>query len=375
MRPHKTYLSTSKDLYYHNRSKLSFVAVQVGQAFRNEISPCQGLLQVHEFTLAQNEDFVVPEKKIHPKYKRVVDLEFLMFPREEQKTEKDDIKLRHGDAVTNRTMNNETLERLRFRQYLVNEMVHYAADCQDAEIGSSYGWIECVDIADRSAYDLRSHSKKYGTPLVGHEKFSEMGLAFKGNQKKIAMEVKAALQLKGTWISKSALYKMFTIKSSMVSIYREIKKEHQRVFTPSVIEPSFGIGQIVLEKKIFNHSFYTRPSNAGDEVEQLKCTVFPLVQYPEYEAVAEQISESLTAAGISKKIDITGTSINRETICVMCVQDFTNGVRTQADIQSEYPSHSSMSSADKFNRQRRFQSISGVYTSIIIIGIFGTIWI
>lgn len=49
-------------------------------------------------------------------------------------------------------------QRLRFRQHLANEMAHYAADCWDAEIESSYGWIECVGIADRSAYDLRAHS-------------------------------------------------------------------------------------------------------------------------------------------------------------------------------------------------------------------------
>ena len=49
-------------------------------------------------------------------------------------------------------------KRLRFRQHLPNEMAHYAADCWDAEIESSYGWIECVGIADRSAYDLRAHS-------------------------------------------------------------------------------------------------------------------------------------------------------------------------------------------------------------------------
>ncbi|XP_026385661.1 glycine--tRNA ligase, mitochondrial 1-like [Papaver somniferum] len=110
-------------------------------------------------------------------------------------------------------------------------MAHYAADCWDAEIECSYGWIECVGIADRSANDLRAHSEKSGTPLVVHEKFSapkeveklvitpvkkELGLAFKGNQKKIvealetmdekeAMEVKSALESKGRWSSKYAL--------------------------------------------------------------------------------------------------------------------------------------------------------------------------
>ena len=27
-----------------------------------------------------------------------------------------------------------------------NEMAHYACDCWDAEIETSYGWIECVGI-------------------------------------------------------------------------------------------------------------------------------------------------------------------------------------------------------------------------------------
>ena len=46
-------------------------------------------------------------------------------------------------------------ERLRFRQHLENEMAHYAEDCWDAEVDTSYGWIECAGLADRSAYDLR----------------------------------------------------------------------------------------------------------------------------------------------------------------------------------------------------------------------------
>ena len=35
-----------------------------------------------------------------------------------------------------------------------NEMAHYACDCWDAEIKTTYGWVECVGCADRSAYDL-----------------------------------------------------------------------------------------------------------------------------------------------------------------------------------------------------------------------------
>ncbi|KAE8702379.1 Glycine--tRNA ligase [Hibiscus syriacus] len=320
-----------KDLYYYNGNKLPFAAAQIGQAFRNEISPRQGLLRVREFTLAEIEHFVDPEDKSHPKYTEVADLEFLMFPREEQMSGQSAKKIRLGDAVSKGIVNNETLgyfigrvylflsrlgidkDRLRFRQHLANEMAHYAADCWDAEIECSYGWIECVGIADRSAYDLRAHSEKSSVPLVAAEKFAEpreveklviapvkkeLGLAFKGNQKNVvealeAMNEKEALEMKAALESKGevefyvcTLGKNVPIKRNMVSISKEKKKEHQRVFTPSVIEPSFGIGRIIY--CLFEHSFYTRPSKAGDEqlnvfrfpplVAPIKCTVFPLVQ-------------------------------------------------------------------------------------------------
>ncbi|KAG0495669.1 hypothetical protein HPP92_000360 [Vanilla planifolia] len=147
-------------------------------------------------------------------------------------------------------------------------MAHYAADCWDAEIECSYGWIECVGIADRSAYDLHAHTEKSGVPLVAHEKYpepreveklvitpskKELGLAFKGSQKMVvealeamseaeALEMQTALESKGeVEFQVCTLGKSVVIKKNMVSICKEKKKEHHRVFTPSVIEPSFGI--------------------------------------------------------------------------------------------------------------------------------------
>ena len=63
--------------------------------------------------------------------------------------------------------------RLRFRQHMSNEMAHYAADCWDAEIKSSYGWIECVGCADRSAYDLTVHAKKTNQRLSVQQTLAE----------------------------------------------------------------------------------------------------------------------------------------------------------------------------------------------------------
>ncbi|KAL8056385.1 hypothetical protein ABFX02_04G116700 [Erythranthe guttata] len=419
-----------KDLYYYNGNKLPFAAAQIGQAFRNEISPRQGLLRVREFTLAEIEHFVDPEDKSHPKFSEVSKLDILMFPREDQVSGKQAKRIPIGEAVSKGTVNNETLgyfigrvylfltqlgidkDRLRFRQHLVKEMAHYAADCWDAEIECSHGWIECVGIADRSAYDLRAHTEKSGTALVAHEKYAEpieveklvitpvkkeLGLAFKGNQKMVvealeameekeAMEMKAALESKGeAEFNVCTLEKVVTIKKNMVSISKEMKKEHQRVFTPSVIEPSFGIGRIIY--CLYEHSFYTRASKDGDEqlnvfrfpslVAPIKCTVFPLVQNQQFEEVAKKIAKALTAVGISYKIDITGTSIgkryartdelgvplavtvdsatsvtvrerdskqqirvNVDDVAAL-VKDVTDGVSTWADVLWKYPTHSS----------------------------------
>lgn len=46
-------------------------------------------------------------------------------------------------------------EKLRFRQHLLTEMAHYASDCWDGEVKLSYGWTECLGIADRACFDLR----------------------------------------------------------------------------------------------------------------------------------------------------------------------------------------------------------------------------
>lgn len=56
-------------------------------------------------------------------------------------------------------------EAVRFRQHRSNEMAHYANDCWDAEVETSYGWIEVAGHSDRSAFDLSRHMEKAKTDL------------------------------------------------------------------------------------------------------------------------------------------------------------------------------------------------------------------
>jgi glycyl-tRNA synthetase (class II) len=53
-----------RDLLYYNGNKLPFAAAQIGQSYRNEISPRAGLLRVREFTQAEIEHFCNPLDKV-----------------------------------------------------------------------------------------------------------------------------------------------------------------------------------------------------------------------------------------------------------------------------------------------------------------------
>lgn len=64
-----------------------------------QIAPRQGLLRVREFTLAEIEHFVDPVDKTHPKFNEVSELEFQMFPREEQVSGQSARIIRLGEAV------------------------------------------------------------------------------------------------------------------------------------------------------------------------------------------------------------------------------------------------------------------------------------
>jgi glycyl-tRNA synthetase len=179
-------------LLEHNNGRVPFASAQIGRAFRNEISPRAGLLRVREFTMAEIEHFVDPAAKAHPRFGEVKDVEMVLLDRAVQEAGGSEIKtLAIGDAVDAGLVANETLgyflariflfltrigvdpQRLRFRQHMGNEMAHYAADCWDAEIRSSAGWVECVGCADRSAYDLSVHAKRTGASLVVREALKE----------------------------------------------------------------------------------------------------------------------------------------------------------------------------------------------------------
>lgn len=313
-----------KRLLEFNQGRLPFAAAQIGNSFRNEISPRSGLIRVREFTMAEIEHFCDPNHKEHPKFADISDYEMTLYSACNQMDGKSAQRIKIGDAVKSGLVANETLgyfmariqmylikvgilpTRLRFRQHMNNEMAHYACDCWDAECLTSYGWIECVGCADRSAYDLTQHTNATGVKLVAEKKLPEpknvdftepvvnktaLGKAFKKDAKAIT-DMFTALSIEDlekvdAELEKNNSYTLnlndnnFTINRDMLSVRKGTKTIHVEEIIPSVIEPSFGIGRIMYS--LLEHRFGMRE---GDEqrcyfslppiVAPLKCSVLPL---------------------------------------------------------------------------------------------------
>jgi len=345
-----------RDLLYHNGGKLPFACAQIGQSFRNEIAPRAGLLRVREFTQAEIEHFVHPEHKEHPRFCEVAHLQLNLFSQAAQLSEaRAPLRMSIGEAVASGMVANETLgyfvarcflfltrlgvdeRRLRFRQHLAKEMAHYAEDCWDAEIQCSYGWIECVGMADRSAFDLTAHAAKSKVDLSAYEKYAEprevtellvepnkqlLGKEFKKEAKAVtealaALSEQQALALRDRLQADGAVEVAgCRLTPDMLRIELVTKQVSGRAFTPGVIEPSFGLGRIMY--CLFEHCFYWRE---GDEqrcvlrlnplVAPIKVTVFPLLSDERLVARTQGIAAELTAAGVFNKVDSTGVSIGK----------------------------------------------------------------
>ncbi|EEB20131.1 glycyl-tRNA synthetase, putative [Pediculus humanus corporis] len=348
-----------KRLLEFNQGKLPFAAAQVGQAFRNEISPRSGLIRVREFTLAEIEYFCDPSDKSYPKFQNLANTILNLYSACNQLDGKSAEKMTIHDAVKNGVVANEALgyfmakiqlfllkvginpERVRFRQHMSNEMAHYATDCWDAECLTSYGWIECVGCADRSAFDLTQHSKATGIKLIAEKSLPEpktvtitevisnkasIGKVFKKDAKAITTalsslslfemeEVKNHLEQKGSYDLKIN-GNSFNLPKAMIEVKTQQKVVHVEEITPNVIEPSFGIGRIIYA--LFEQSFKTRELDEQRTflslpplVAPIKCSILPLSGKVEFVPFVKKLSEELTKLDISYKVDDSAGSIGK----------------------------------------------------------------
>ncbi len=255
-----------------NRDKLPFGIMQIGKAYRNEISPRQSLIRLREFTMAEIEIFVDPaEKNTHPRFGVVRSRKLRLVP---NKGEPEEMTV--GDAVSRGIIANEylgyhvarvdeflesiglTRDRLHFRQHEQDEMAHYATDCWDAEfLSDKYGWMEIVGIADRSDYDLSAHAASLNVDMSVH-----------------------------TGVGK---------------------------VVPHVIEPSFGLDRIIyalLESAFYEEQLEKetrRVLRFKSDIAPIQVAVFPLLNREELKSKANEVFEQLRAASFIVEYDTAGS--------------------------------------------------------------------
>jgi len=328
-------------LYRYAREKLPFGVIQVGRGYRNEVSPRQGVIRLREFSMAEAEIFFDPRDKTHPSFDGVKDKELYLFDNENE------MKISLKEAVKNKVIDNQALayymyltqdflmtagvdpKKFRFRKHGSDELAHYATECWDAELFSErFGWIECVGIADRSAYDLSAHIDSSGTDMYALRKYDKpkmvekkkiipkmdvLGPLFKDKAGKIKtllenMDVKDTKKL-------SVILNGETIKipEKCYEIVETKEKVAGEKFVPHVIEPSYGIDRILYY--ILEHS-YSEAKKKGEEYRVLrlnplmapiKVGVFPLVGDKRLVKIASKIDRDLRNAGISAYYDESGT--------------------------------------------------------------------
>ncbi|MEA3200752.1 MAG: glycyl-tRNA synthetase [Thermoplasmata archaeon] len=330
-------------LYRFFREKLPFGAVQVGKAYRNEISPRQSLLRLREFHQMEAEVFFDPEAKSWPAYERLAGKELNLLHRDATSPE----RMRMGDAVAKGIIANGALgyfialtgefletagipaDIIRFRQHGREEKAHYSTDTWDAEfLSPRFGWVEIVGIADRTDYDLKAHERVSGQKLRAMRRYAEprevevnryvpnptkLGPTFKGKAGAISEALRAmeAPEQAPAHLDITVDGETHRLSSDMYRVEKRLERAEGEWYVPHVVEPSYGIDRIfyaVLE------SAWESPAGKKEwtslrlapQVAPVKVGVFPLMAKDGLDTMAGEIDRELRMAGLAATYDDGG---------------------------------------------------------------------
>jgi glycyl-tRNA synthetase len=265
-------------------------------------------------------------------------------------------------------------DRIRFRQHRANEKAHYARDCWDCELLYSGGWLECAGLADRQSFDLTQHSlataksgekmnpvmsiaKKLDHPIQEEQLIvtpnkSIIGKQFRAQAReiltafealsaedinKLAARVSEAEILLGGKPAKGQEEIIIDALSSEVraqfdslttfqiagvelpytaySVSRTTVTVAVHQIIPCVIEPSFGIGRILIV--LLEHVYYVREDGIRRVlrlpafIAPYKCVVLPLGAKIIPAELIDGIRRLLRQAAISHQTDSSGVSIGK----------------------------------------------------------------
>ena len=130
-----------KNVQRTTRAKVPFGIGQIGKSFRNEITPGNFIFRVREFEQMELEFFCKPG----------TDLEWFDYWKEHCKN------WLYGLGIKE--------ENLRLRDHDKEELCFYSRATTDFEFRFPFGWGELWGIADRTDFDLKSHSEHSGEKM------------------------------------------------------------------------------------------------------------------------------------------------------------------------------------------------------------------
>jgi glycyl-tRNA synthetase len=346
------------------RNQLPFGVTQIGRAYRNEISPRRGIVRTREFTQAELEQFVDPERD-EPPLETVADVSVRLYPAAEQADPDGGyVRTTVGEAVADGTIASAWVgyflglarewydrigvdpDRFRFRQHRAGERAHYASDCWDAESEVSGGasaatlaadptagdWIEIAGFADRGAYDLSRHAehaddeftvfRQYDQPRTVERPtvdpdMSTLGPEFGGRATDVAdaladLAAREPDAFDGDEVTVTVAGDPVTVSTDVAGFAVETLTETGEHVRPHVIEPSFGVDRTV--HTLLAHAHRTDEVD-GEERTYLALApgvaptdvgVFPLLDEPALVETAERVADGLRAAGLAVTYDDSG---------------------------------------------------------------------
>ncbi|MCA9496486.1 MAG: glycine--tRNA ligase [Nanoarchaeota archaeon] len=259
-----------------SRAKLPFGIIQIGKAFRNEISPRDFVFRSREFEQMEMEYFFNPETKCEQLSKKELETKFKFLSSENQDKDSDEmIEISIKDLIKKKKLNDyhgywlaqfynwfvEELkfskDNLRIREHTSTELSHYSKGTFDIDYNFPFGFKEMLGMANRSDFDLKQHQ---------------------------------------------------THSKSKLEFFDE---ETKTKLLPHVIEPSLGVERFMMatiyeaynndEKRgniVLNFPFKLAPT---------KVAVFPLMNKPELTSLARQIYDELIEEEIQVVYDKSGS--------------------------------------------------------------------
>ncbi len=336
-----------KRIYEISRGKMPLGVAQIGKAFRNEISPRQGVIRLREFSMMEIELFFDPLNPKCPLLNQVENEELRILPEDlVEKGIEEPLIISVKDALSKGIIKQEWLayfmvlskkfaiklgipeDKQRFHAKLPSERAHYSAQTYDHEVLlDKFGWVEVAGHAYRTDYDLSSHMKKSSVDLsvsvqleepikVKHlkmninskkikeifpDKFNDLMKRLKEmspEDAKREIDNSGAIVVEGLKLPKEAI--------EFVDVEEEVKV---RRFIPHVVEPSFGIERLVYAT--LEHAYSEKEDRAilriPPYLAPVQAAVFPLVSKDKLQEKSVAVWEDLRRRGIDAIYDDSGS--------------------------------------------------------------------